>query len=68
MPDLAQIARESGAAQADADAHGAAMAAAFLRRRIPELIRAARRNPADCGACTHAPHDQPPEPRHHLHG
>jgi hypothetical protein len=38
--DLAQLSREAGVALADADAHGAAKAAEFLRVRWVEICRA----------------------------
>jgi hypothetical protein len=40
--DLSQLSREAGAALADADAHGAGKAAAFLRLHWVEICRALR--------------------------
>lgn len=40
--DLAQLARDTGAAIADADQHGAAVAASFLRLQMPAVHHALR--------------------------
>lgn len=59
MLDLAQIARDAGTALADADQRGAAVAATFLRTRLPAIMAALRQGqraaPADCRECPHHP-------------
>lgn len=57
------IAQESTAALAEADAAGCPLAAAFLRVRVPELLRqvAAR---LDCRECEYHPHETPTTRRH----
>lgn len=42
MLDLAQIAHDTGTALADADQHGAAAAATFLRVQMPAILAALR--------------------------
>jgi putative ribosome biogenesis GTPase RsgA len=67
MSDLAQLARAAGTALADADAHGAKIAAHFLRVQIHELFRELTHRRTDCRDCEHAPTEQPIT-RTHLHG
>lgn len=65
MPDFDAIAHESLAALAEADGRSP-LAAAFLRVRVPELIKAARDH-RDCRDCEYRPHDVP-STRRHEHG
>ncbi len=55
MLDLAQLARDTGLALADADQRGAAGAATFLRTQMPAILAALRQGqreaPADCREC-----------------
>jgi hypothetical protein len=65
VPDFAAISNESIIALAEAEAAGASQAAAFLRVRVPQLLRAARLG-HDCRDCEYLPHD-PPITRRHEH-
>jgi hypothetical protein len=68
MSDLAQLARAAGAALADAETHGAKVAAHFLRVQVHELFREIRHRRHDCTGCEFAPTDTDPPTKSHLHG
>lgn len=67
MPDFDAIARESLAALAEAEQQHSPLAAAFLRVRVPELIKSARDH-RDCRECEHHPNNVTPTTRRHKHG
>ncbi len=68
MANLAQLSTACSEALRDAEAHGAKVAAAFLRCQAPELFREIRHRTHDCTACEFAPHDVDPPTKAHEHG
>jgi hypothetical protein len=68
MADITQLSRACTEALRDAEAHGAKVAAHFLRCQAPELFREIRHRKHDCTGCEFAPIDTDPPTAGHPHG
>lgn len=68
MSNLLQLSQAASAALVDAEAHGAKVAAHYLRVQVPELFREITHRKHSCDTCEFLPTPVTPEPPSHIHG